>query len=261
MYRVFRIPTALISLVFAASLMTGAAPAADILVFAASSTTTALRAVNAHYRRTGGGEVAATFGSSGALARQIVSGGAPAHIVISANPRWSHYMGVRRVIDLSEMKGLLTNRLALIAPADSKLQLQIAVGFPLRQALADGRLAIGDPRHVPAGEYAMNALKSLRVWKDVESLTVRTRDVRAALALVERGEVPLGIVYTTDAAISKKVRTVAVIPENLHHPIRYAAAIVVYNKTSAAKRYFDFLWSEPAQSIFRHHGFDVDWWK
>ena len=243
------------------ALLSAPARGADVLVFAAASTTTALNAVNDHYRRTGAGDVAATFGSSGALARQIASGGAPAHVVISAHPKWTHYLLTRRVIHPSQMRGLLANRLALVAPVDSTLQLEIEPGFPLGDALAGGRLAIGDPRHVPAGEYAMNALKSLKVWKSISSLTVRTRDVRAALALVERGEVPLGVVYRTDAAISRRVRTVAVFPEKLHHPVRYDAALVFYNRSEAANRYFAFLWSEPAQAIFRDHGFDVDWWK
>ena len=261
MKRIARQCLAAVAFMATGALLCAPVRAADVLVFAASSTTTALNAVNAHYKRIGGGDVAATYGSSGAFARQIASGGAPANIVISAHPKWTHFMSIRRVIHPRDIKGLLANRLALVAPKDSAVELDIKTGFPLRSALGDGRLALGDPRHVPAGDYAMNAMKSLRVWKDVEARTVRTRDVRAALALVERGEAVLGVVYATDAAISKRVRTVGLIPENMHHPIRYDAAIVATNRTPAAKRYFTFLWSEAAQSIFRHHGFDVDWWK
>lgn len=231
-----------------------AARAAGVLVFAASSTTNAVEEIDADYRTTQGGSARAAFGSSGMLARQI-EGGAPADILISANPNWIDYLVGKRLIDPRDMRTLMTNSLVLVAPAGSAVSLVVKPGFPLLQALGDGRLAIADPATTPAGAYAKAALTSLGVWDKVSHRTALGRNVREALALVEHGGAPLGIVYATDAAISRSVKVVATFHAGLHPPIQYVAAPIAARKTPATKRYFDFLTSVAAAKIFRKHGF------
>ena len=127
-------------------------------------------------------------------------------------------------IDLASRVNLVGNRLVLIAPADSNVELEIARGFALADALAGGRLATGDPDTVPVGRYARSALASLGVWDQVADRLVRADNVRSAMLFVSRGEVPLGIVYATDAAVDPKVRIVDTFPDNTHAPITYPAA-------------------------------------
>ena len=136
------------------------------------------------------------------------------------------YLQARNLIDKSSRRNLVGNRLVLIAPADSKLELKIAPGFKLAGALGGGRLATGDPDTVPVGRYARSALMSLGVWDEVADRLVRADNVRSAMTFVARGEVPLGIVYTTDALIDKKVRIVDTFPANTHAPITYPAAAI-----------------------------------
>lgn len=230
---------------------------ADVLVFAASSTTNAIEEVNALFNRAGPRRAVAAFGSSGMLARQIENG-APAHILVSANRPWIDYLVKRRLLADRARAVLFTNRLALIAPAGSALDIEIAPGFPLARKLGDGWLAIADPGHTPAGSYAKAALVSLGVWSKVARRTARGLNVREALARVERGEAAAGIVYRTDAMLTAKVRLVALFPADLHPPIFYEAARIAGRDTPAARRYFAFLTSPTAKTVFRRFGFSVD---
>ena len=119
-------------------------------------------------------------------------------------------------------------------PADKPLHVTIGPGFDLLGLLgADGRLAIGDPAHVPVGIYAEQALKKLGWWDKVAPRLARTADVRAALLLVERGEAPAGIVYATDAAVSKAVMVAGTFPASSHDPVAYPFAVVKANDTPA----------------------------
>jgi molybdate transport system substrate-binding protein len=246
------------------------APAAraDVLVFAAASTADALAEVNRAYSATSGARIATSFASSGMLARQIENG-APADLFISANTEWIDYLARNGRIEAGLERELLRNRLALVAPRDSAVRLDIAPGFALADALdrgfgrghggavGGGRLAIADPRHVPAGRYAKAALISLGVWAEIEPRTAVGHSVRQALVLVERGEAPLGIVYATDAAASAKVRLVGVFPSDTHPPITYRAAVVDERGRPAVTAYFRYLGSRAAAE-FRRHGLLVD---
>src|SRR5581483_9136010 len=98
-------------------------------------------------------------------------------------------------------RNLLGNELVLVAPARQPTKLQPAPGFPIRKALGNGRLALADPSAVPAGKYAKAALEKLGVWDEISGRIAAAENVRAALALVARGEAPLGVVYRTDAAV------------------------------------------------------------
>lgn len=235
----------------------GIAAAKGVLVFAAASTTNALEEVNRLFEARGGGRAVASFASTGILARQIEHG-APADLILSANVMWMDYLAGRGFLVDGTRGDLFGNRLALIAPADSTLDIEIAPGFALAQRIDGGRLAIADPGHTPAGMYAKRALTALGVWPALARRTARANSVREALVLVERGEAPAGIVYATDAKISRKVRIVSLFPVTSHSPIRYQAAIVAGRDTAAARRYRAFLESTAAVAVFRKHGFLVD---
>ncbi len=149
---------------------------------------------------------------------------------------------------------LLGNRLVLVAPADSKIELTIAPRFPLAKALGAGRLATGDPDSVPVGRYAREALMTLGVWNDVAGRMVRADSVRAALAFVDRGEAPLGIVYETDALIDKHVRVVDVFPANSHLPIVYPIALTRAAKPNAAG-FVAYVRGPAGDAAFKAYGF------
>ncbi len=150
---------------------------------------------------------------------------------------------------------LLSNRLVLIAPAGSPLRLRLSRDLPLRELLGDGRLAVGDPAHVPAGIYARQALEALGLWDQVADRLAQANNVRATLALVDRGEVSAGIVYETDAAISTRVRIVDAFPAEVTPPITYPLAIVAGRDSPAVRAAYDFLSGETAAAIFARHGF------
>ncbi|MFP6759158.1 MAG: molybdate ABC transporter substrate-binding protein [Alphaproteobacteria bacterium] len=231
------------------------AHAEQVLILAAASTTDAMTEIIDTYEIATGVPVAVAFGASSALARQVESG-APAHLYLSANAVWMDYLEDAALILAASRVDLLANRLALVAPADSPITIAITPDLPLVALLGDdGRLALGDPDHVPAGLYARAALEHLGLWSAVVPRLVRSANVRAALVLVERGEVPLGIVYATDALVSDGVRTVATFPTDSHPPIRYPLALVTGLDTPAARAFHDYLSSDAAAAIFTRHGF------
>jgi molybdate transport system substrate-binding protein len=215
-----------------------------ITVFAAASLTDALTEISNAYTKFSNVPVRLSFASSSALARQL-EGGARADVFFSADVEWVDYLQARALINASTRKDVLSNRLVLIAPVDSKLQLRIAPNFPIATTLGKGRLATGDPDTVPAGRYARSALTSLGVWNDIAERIVRTDNVRVALAYVARGEAALGIVYETDALIEKKARIVDVFPADSHSPIVYPLALT-RNAIPAAKDYAAFVASKDA---------------
>ena len=196
-----------------------------------------------------------SYASSSTLAKQIMNG-APAAIFISADLEWMDYLEQRDQLRKGSRRNLLGNQLVLIAPAASAAQATIKAGFALAPLLGpQGRLAVGDPTHVPAGMYAKSALETLGVWDRVKDRLAPAENVRAALALVARGEAPLGVVYATDAAAEPKVRVVGAFPEGSHPPIIYPVAITKAAKGERADRFLEFLDSATARGIFEKHGF------
>ena len=237
----------------------GAVPAASaeaqaVLVFAAASLKDALDATIAAFP--GAAAITAAYASSSVLARQIEHG-APADVFISANPEWLDYLAQRDLIRADTRADLLGNRLVLVAPAASELALAIAPGFDLAGALDGGRLAMGDPDHVPAGIYGRAALESLGVWQAVAPQVARADNDRAALALVARGEVPLGIVYRSDAIADPGVRVVGSLPEDSHPSIIYPVAVIAGSEHPAAAELVDFLKSPAAAPLFERFGFSL----
>ncbi len=250
-----------ILLVIALTFMAVLASAAErsqvtLTVFAASSLTDSLQKVTDGFTRSSGIPVRLSFAASSALAKQIETG-ARADVFFSADQAWMDYLAERELIERATRVELLGNRLALVAPADSKISLQLAKNAPLVKALGPtGRLAVGDPDSVPAGKYAKAALSSLGLWTNVESRLARAENVRVALMYVARGETPLGIVYSTDARVEPRVKIVALLPEESHPPITYPVA-ATKTAQSEARRYLAYLQSAAAKRIFTDAGFTV----
>lgn len=233
-----------------------AADSGKVTVFAAASTTNAVSDIGKTFTEKGHGDFTPSFASSSILAKQIVQG-APADVYISANPKWMAYLEDEEMIEPGTRADLLGNRIVLIAPADSDISVKLAEGLDLAGILGEDKLAMGDPDHVPAGIYGKQAMESLGIWAAASPKVARAKDVRAALALVERGEAPLGVVYATDAAISTKVRVVDIFPESAHPPITYPVALVKGKATPVARSFLEFLRSPEARAVFEKYGFSI----
>jgi molybdate transport system substrate-binding protein len=232
------------------------AQAERLVVFAATSLKDALDEVNEAFRREKGTESSTSFAASSTLAKHIEAA-APADVFISADLDWMDYLAEKKLIKPETRANLLGNRLVLIAPADSTAKFAIGPNFPLAQALGNGRLAIADPEAVPAGKYGKAALEALGAWSAVADRLAPAANVRSALALVARGEAPLGIVYQTDAASSKSVKIVGTFPEDSHPPIIYPMAVMASSTNPAAVDYLAYLKSPAARAIFEKYGFAV----
>jgi molybdate transport system substrate-binding protein len=233
-----------------------AASAAPPLVLAAASLQESLNAAADAWAKTGHERPTLSFAGSSALARQIAAG-APADLFVSADIPWMDYVEQRKLITPGTRVDLLTNQLVLIAPAGGTRPMPIRRGFPLAIALGRERLAMADPDAVPAGLYGREALTKLGVWNAVSPKVARAENVRAALALVESGETPYGIVYLTDAMASQQVKVVGTFPEDSHAPIVYPAALLATAKSADAAPFLRFLASRPAKLIFHQYGFGV----
>ena len=249
----------LLWLIIGCALFCGNTRAADtpdaVVVFAAASLANVLQEIGDEYTKATGVAVKLSFAASSALARQIESGAA-ANLFMSADQQWMDYLDQRGLIQTGTRHDLLGNRLALVAPAGSTIQLKIEPRFPLLAALKGQRLATGDPDTVPVGRYARAALMRLGVWDDVVERLVPAEDVRAALAFVARGEVPLAIVYETDARVETKVRIVDLFPADTHPPITYPVALT----TGAGPRavsFLAYLRGPAARTVFETYGFTV----
>lgn len=251
-----------VSLLFAAltALFSAQAPARGqaeeaVIVFAAASLRNALDAAVKDYTNRTGASVSVSYAGSPTLARQIAQG-APADIVLSANVEWMDYLAMENVIDAASRVTLLSNSLVLVAPKESAPSLSVEPGFALTDALGDGRLAMAEMTSVPAGIYGRAALESLGVWNDVAGKIAQAENVRAALALVSRGEAPLGIVYATDATADAHVRIVDAFPADSHPPILYPAALTA-TAGRQARDLFAFLVSPAARRFYQEQGFAV----
>lgn len=247
------------SIFLLAALMAPGAHAAEITVFAASSLTNAMADVGQAYETQSDNEVEFSFASSSTLARQIAEG-APADIYVSANIRWMDYLENNDAIRADSRRDLLANQLALVAPVDGSIDaVNIKPGFPIGKLLGNGRLAMGNPAHVPAGIYGKQALKSMGVWADVKNQVARSANVRAALALVALDEAPLGIVYRTDAFAADDVKIVGIFPKRSHKAIIYPSGLTmnVDDSNPAVLDFYQFMDSDTADKILASYGFKV----
>ena len=230
---------------------------AKVTVFAAASMTDSLKQVAEDYKKVNPKEeVVFSFASSSTLAKQIEEG-APADLFISASTKWMKHLSDKGLTVKETEKLLVGNELVLISQKDSKLQnVDIAKGEWINQ-LKDAYLSVGDPAHVPAGQYAEEALTKLNLWDQVKDKLARAKDVRAALALVERGEAPLGIVYATDAKVSKEVKAIGVFPQDSYKPADYPVAILKDHNNAETQAFLKYLESPEAKKVFADYGFSV----
>ena len=234
------------------------APAAAerVTVFAAASLMTALDEVAVRFEAETGHEVTLSYAGSSVLARQVARG-APADVVISANPGWMDWLEDEGLIAQGTRAAILGNRLALIAHGHRAAPAEIGPGTDLAALVGQGRLAMALVDAVPAGIYGKAALTRLGQWGALRPRVVQTDNVRAALKLVSIGEAGFGVVYATDAMADPAVALVGLFPEDSHPPIRYPAAAVAGRAGPAARAFLAHLQGPGAAAIFERHGFSV----
>ncbi len=239
-----------------AGMVVSFAASAKVTVFAAASMTDALQQIAEQYKsEKASNEVVFSFASSSTLAKQIEEG-APADLFISASNKWMKYLSDKNLTVKETEKVLAGNELVLIAPAKSANLVDIAKGEWIK-GLKDSYLSVGDPAHVPAGQYAEESLTKLNLWDQVKDKLARAKDVRGALALVERAEAPYGIVYSTDAKVSKDVKAVGVFPKDSYKPVEYPVAILKDHDNADTRDFLNYLESSTAKKIFVEYGFSV----
>ena len=235
----------------------GPAAAERVIVLAAASTAHVIDEVIGQFEAGPDDRVVASYAGTSALARQIESG-APADIFLAANAAWMDHVDAQGLIEPGSRRPLAGNRLVFVTGVSGMAPFELSAELDLVTLLGGGRLAIANPDHVPAGIYAREALKALGLWSGVRDRLAPAADVRAALALVARGEVPLGIVYATDVARAPGVRAIAAIPEALHAPIVYPVAVIQGRASPLVTRFFAFLTGPEGRAAFARAGFIVD---
>lgn len=238
----------------AIALATTTAFAEDITVFAAASMTNVLQEISQDFeKKYPKDKLIFSFASSSVLAKQIEQD-APADVFISADKKWMEYVQEKQPEKTKNVEILVKNDLVLIAPIDSPIQAESVQAVDFTKALAESYLSVGDPDHVPAGKYAKKALEHYNLWQTVENKLARAKNVRDALAFVERNEAPLGIVYSTDAKVAAtKVKIVATFPNESYGEVVYPMATVSEKKE--AKQFLDFLKTPEAKAKFEAAGF------
>jgi molybdate transport system substrate-binding protein len=225
-----------------------------VLVFAAASLTDALKEIGAAWERGGGERIAFNFASSSTLARQIREG-APADLFLSADEAQMDALEKAGLVAPGTRRSVLSNTLVVVVPADSTLRIASE-----RDLAGKGveRIALAEPTSVPAGVYSKKFFERVGIWDALVPKVVPTENVRATLAAVESGNVDAGIVYRTDAAISKQVRIAFEVPAAMGPAISYPFALVKgAPRETEARRFLAYLASPAARAIFVRYGFLV----
>ena len=226
--------------------------AGEVMVFAAASLSDALRELAAIEQKATGDTVRLNLGASSTLARQIEAG-APADLFFSADEAKMDDLARAGLIDSATRRSLLSNTLVIVVAADSRLEFRSAADL-IRPTVR--RIAIAEPASVPAGIYAREYLRQAALWEPLAGKFVPTENVRAALAVVESGDVDAGIVYRTDALISRKVRIAWEIPPADGPRISYPLAVVKGGGNPAgARRFLALLLSPAGRAVFAKYGF------
>jgi len=226
------------------------------LVLAAASLQESLSEAADRWAATGHPRPVISFAASSTLARQITAG-APADLFVSADEPWMDDLARRGLIVPATRVAFLGNALVLVAPAASRARVDMRNPAKLAALINGGALAMADIDSVPAGKYGKAALGALGIWERVQGHVVRADNVRGALALVERGAAPLGIVYATDARASKSVRIIGVFPANSHPPVTYPVARLKGSTNPEGERFRRFLLSGAGKNVFVRYGFSV----
>ena len=226
----------------------------ELVIFGAMSLTDALTEVSQRFGVVRNVKVYCNFAGSSTLQRQIEKG-APADVFISASPKQIDALQGEGLLYEDSRRVILSNRLVLVAPVNSPLAMTDA-GMLAQDEIR--RIAIGEPNSVPAGIYGREALTHLGVWSVIQPKLIPSADVRSTLAYVESGEVDVGIVYQTDAGLSKKVRIIYQFPDSSHSPIVYPAAVLRNTGHKVlAQAFLDYLQTAEVAAIFEKYGFSV----
>lgn len=239
-----------------AALLLALVPAAvaradGLLVLAGSSLTDALREVAESWRADGGGEVALSFGASGDLARQIEHG-APADLFFPADEESMDRVARAGLVDEASRRDVLSNRLVVIVPADSKARVASAA-----EVASFERVALANPESVPAGIYAREWLRRAGAWEKASAKVIPLLDARATLAAVAEGHAPVGIVFATDASSTDRVRVALEVPREATPPIAYPLAVLRRSRDPRARELAEFLVAPAALRVYERHGFAV----
>ena len=230
-----------------------AAAPQPLTVFAAASLADALPDIGTLWSAAGHGKIVFSFAASSTLAQQIEHG-APVAVFISADEKWMDDLARHHGIAAATRADLLGNSLVLVEPKATMKPVKLAEGVSFATLLGPtGRLAVGDPSHVPAGIYAEQSLRKLGLWPALHSRLAPADSVRSALRLVQLGEAPAGIVYATDVRATPSLAIAGTFPPASHDPIRYPAALVT--DTPDARAFLAFLNTQPARDVFEHYGF------
>lgn len=227
-----------------------------VLIFCAASLTNVVSEIAEEFEAKHDVDVQLNFASSGTLARQIEHGANPS-LFLSANKKWVDYLNDIGKTQAEYEREIAGNSLVVISPKNSKIDtLIIEPGLNFTE-LFDGRLSVGDPKHVPAGDYAMQAIEKMDCKSEIEKRLLPAKDVRSALLIVELGEAEAGIVYRTDALKSEKVKIIAEIPMNYHTQIAYYLSVLKGKNNKSTQLFYEFLNSGSARKKWIHYGFKV----
>ena len=227
----------------------------EVYILAAASMTDAIKEIGANYEKEHPNiKLMYNFASSGALQTQIEQG-APADVFISAAEKQMNNLEDKNLIDKSTRKDLLENQVVLIVPKDSDIKINDFQDLATDKV---AKIALGEPKSVPVGQYSEDIFKNLNILDKVKAKAVYASDVRQVLSWVETGEVDCGIVYATDAAISDKVKILMNAPANTHKPIVYPIAMVNTTKNAeVAKDFINYLSEDKQKEILTKYGFTV----
>ncbi|MEQ9369617.1 MAG: molybdate ABC transporter substrate-binding protein [Coleofasciculus chthonoplastes F3-SA18-01] len=227
----------------------------EITVSAAASLQDAMKAIAPLYTQEQANVIITyNFGSSGSLQQQIEQG-APVDVFLSAAPKQMNALQEKDLLLTDTRKDLLKNSIVLVTPKD-KTDISNFEGLTTDKV---SKIAIGDPKSVPAGQYGKEVLTSLNLYKPIQSKLVFAKDVRQVLSYVETGNVQAGLVYATDANVSDNIKIVATAPETSHSPIIYPVAVLKESKhPDSAKKFVQFLSTETAKTVFDNYGFSVN---
>ncbi|HEY9851542.1 MAG TPA: molybdate ABC transporter substrate-binding protein [Leptolyngbyaceae cyanobacterium] len=231
------------------------AESTTLLIAAAASLQDALKELDPIFEKANQGiTVNYNFAASGPLQQQIEQG-APVDVFISAATKQMDVLQKKNLIVTNTRRNLLTNSLVLVVPSNSTL------GLNSFQQLTNPnvkKISMGEPRSVPAGQYAQELFKNLGILEQVKPKLVYGNSVRNVLGTVESGNADAGIVYSTDAKVSARVKQVATAASNQHSPIVYPMAVISASRhQQAAGTYAQFLTSPQAQAIFKKYGFGI----
>ncbi len=223
-----------------------------ITVSAAASLKDALTEIGANYENKTGDEVVFNFAASGTLEQQIEQG-APTDLFISASQKQMKKLEDKSLIEKDSKINLLKNQLVLIVSNEYKDEISSITDLIEK----DLKMSIGTLEVVPAGDYAKETLDYLKIWDKVQNKIVYGKDVKQVLTYVENSEVSCGIVYKSDATISKKATIKQTFEENSHREIVYPAAVISGSENKeAASGFLKYLKTKEAQAIFEKYGFE-----